>query len=425
MKRRAKLILCMLMMVCMMTGCASPAGNGAEGAITPTGTELVEMTQIPQPEKAETPTPQPEAELTPTPIPAGDETEKAEVTVVTPFVPEAAGNAVVLADLTGAAPIYIDAEGPAFAGLRLIADAIAGDIEAITGIRPAVTNTEPEQGVMIIAGLVDEEIITKEGLSWEISASGDSFKSDDFERYQIQVKKDGEKTKIIVAGADKRGTIYGMFHITQDLCGVSPWIWWADAKPAHQDVLAFEAEELETTSKRPSVNYRGFFLNDENPALDGFADSHFGGLNYMFYSHVFELMLRLKGNYLWPAMWSNSFNTDGTEGVIGQFKIMEQDYHYMLNGVMHIDSNPADINEYFSVNTNMLYGEKVPEERGGTEDTSSLQRLVFRTLTARAISPRRTLLHTFSPRSSSCSIPLCPSLPRRSTSRFLATAKAS
>ena len=353
MKRRVKLVICILMVLCMMAGCGSPAGNGAEQSITPTGNETTaELTQIPVPEKTATPTPQPEAEVTPTAAPTEDETETA---VVAPFIPAVVEkNAVTIADTTGAAPIYIDAEGPAFAGLRLIADAIAGDIEAITGIRPAVTNTEPEQGIMIIAGLVDEEIITKEGLTWEIGASEDSFKSDDFERYQIQVKQDGAKTKIIIAGADKRGTIYGMFHITQDLCGVSPWIWWADAKPAHQDELVLGVAELETTSKRPSVNYRGFFLNDENPALDGFADSHFGGMNYMFYSHVFELMLRLKGNYLWPAMWSNSFNLDGTEGMIGQFKVMEKDYHYMLNGVMHIDSNPADINEYFAVNTNNL-----------------------------------------------------------------------
>ena len=125
------------------------------------------------------------------------------------FVPEnQSGDAVVLADQTGAAPVYIDANGPAFAGLRLIADAVAGDIEAVTGQKPVVVNVEPVQGVMIVAGLVNEEIITKEGLTWEIGPSNEDFKSDDFERYQIQVKQEGNKTKIIVAGADKRGTIY-------------------------------------------------------------------------------------------------------------------------------------------------------------------------------------------------------------------------
>ena len=313
MKRRVKRFLCVFMALCMMSGCAVPPDKETkEENITPTTKPVETVTPTAQPEKEATPTPQP-ADPTETPEPT-----PAQVTAS--FVPKNQGDAVVLADKTGAAPIYIDAAGPAFAGLRLIADAVAGDIEAVTGQKPVVVNVEPTEGIMIIAGLVDEEIITKEGLSWEISASNDSFKSEHFERYQIQVKKDGDKTKVIVAGADKRGTIYGLFHITQDLCGVSPWIWWADAKPAHQDMLSFDKAALEVTSKRPSVNYRGFFLNDENPALDGFADSHFGGLNYMFYSHVFELMLRLKGNYLWPAMWSNSFNVDGMEGVIGQFK---------------------------------------------------------------------------------------------------------
>ena len=361
MKRRVKRFLCVFMALCMMSGCAVPPDKETkEENITPTTKPVETVTPTAQPEKEATPTPQP-ADPTETPEPT-----PAQVTAS--FVPKNQGDAVVLADKTGAAPIYIDAAGPAFAGLRLIADAVAGDIEAVTGQKPVVVNVEPTEGIMIIAGLVDEEIITKEGLSWEISASNDSFKSEHFERYQIQVKKDGDKTKVIVAGADKRGTIYGLFHITQDLCGVSPWIWWADAKPAHQDMLSFDKAALEVTSKRPSVNYRGFFLNDENPALDGFADSHFGGLNYMFYSHVFELMLRLKGNYLWPAMWSNSFNVDGMEGVIGQFKELEKEYHYMLNGVMNIDSYPNDVNEYRVQNINRLYGEKIDPVKGGTED---------------------------------------------------------
>lgn len=271
---------------------------------------------------------------------------------------------IVLADASGAAPIYIDASGPAYDGLSLIAEAVAGDIEAVTGQTPAIVNEEPASGVMIVAGLVNEPLITDLGLSWEISASNDDFKSEQWERYQIQVKEDGGKTMVVVAGSDKLGTIYGLFHITQDLCGVSPWIWWADAKPAHQDTLSFTAAELETTSERPSVSFRGFFLNDENPVLDGFADSHFGGLNYMFYDHVFELMLRLKGNYLWPAMWSNNFNLDGMEGVTGEFAELEKDYHYKLGGVMYVDQHPEDPDESGIVDINALGGEKIDNGTG-------------------------------------------------------------
>ena len=284
----------------------------------------------------------------------------------------AAEDAIVLADSRSAVPIYIDRDSDDYDGLSLVSLAVAGDFEALTGSRSKVYAVataseaqnlvlEPEikdnivnkigsEAVVIIAGTVNDKLIRDLGLTWDITASGESFKAEDFERYQIQVVEAGGQKRIIVAGADKRGTSYGLFHITQDLAGISPWIWWADATPAKVDKVAFTAEELETVSKRPSVNYRGFFFNDENPNLDGFADAHFGGLNYMFYNHVFELMLRLKGNFLWPAMWSNSFNADGVEGIAnantaygnvkngtGKFAKLEQEYHYLLGGAMYVD----------------------------------------------------------------------------------------
>ena len=220
---------------------------------------------------------------------------------------------IILADSTtgAAASIYIDANGPEYDGLSLIAEAVADDICAITDVEPEVTTEAPTSGVTIMAGVVDEDIIKNEGLSWDIAPSGEDIKSEDWERYQIQVKTDGDLTKIIVAGADKRGTIYGLFHITQDLCGVSPWIWWADALPAHSDRIVFTEDELETVSVRPSVNYRGIFLNNEAPSLSSYVSERFGSYNYLFYANVCELMLRLKGNYLWPAMWGNAFCLEG------------------------------------------------------------------------------------------------------------------
>lgn len=270
---------------------------------------------------------------------------KAEVTYMKPTdnSPE-----IVLASQESAAPIYIDKSGSAYDGLSLIAEAVADDIEALTGTRPEIVETEPVSGVYIMAGVVDDELIQSQGIEWAISPSNGDFKSEQWERYQIKVKNEGNKTKIIVAGSDKRGTIYGLFHITQDIFGVSPWIWWADIQPVHQDSLVATVAELETVSKRPSVNFRGFFMNDENPCLNGFADSHFGGLNYMFYDEIFKLILRLKGNYMWPAMWSNNFSNDGMEGVKGKFAELEKQYHYKLGGLMYVDQ-PG--NENASINT--------------------------------------------------------------------------
>ncbi len=266
------------------------------------------------------------------------------------------------------AKIYISEADPNYDGISLIAEAAADDIEAVTGKRPEVVTTEPESGVVIVAGTVDADIITAEGLTWDIASSGGSFKDDNWERYQIQVKQNADKTKIVIAGADKRGTIYGLFHITQDLCGVSPWIYWADTVPVQKNELTFTKAELETVSKRASVNYRGIFLNDENPSLDGYADSHFGGLNYMFYDEVFELMLRLKANYLWPAMWTNNFNLDGMEGVTGTFADLEKEYHAKLGGLMYVDTHPEDPNETGIVDINALGGNKIDNGVGYMQD---------------------------------------------------------
>lgn len=115
---------------------------------------------------------------------------------------------------------------------------------------------------------------------------------------------------LIVAGSDKRGTIYGIYEISQRI-GVSPWYWWADAPVRHQDELYWSAGRFVQPS--PMVKYRGIFINDEWPSFGEWATEHFGGVNSKMYARMFELLLRLKANYLWPAMWATAFNEDDTE----------------------------------------------------------------------------------------------------------------
>ena len=118
-----------------------------------------------------------------------------------------------------------------------------------------------------------------------------------------------EKPALIIAGSDKRGTIYGLFHISE-LLGVSPLVDWAGVLPAHKDKVVL-TEKDNFVSKEPSVKYRGFFINDEWPAFGNWTMHNYGGFNAKMYEHVFELLLRMKGNYLWPAMWSARFSEDG------------------------------------------------------------------------------------------------------------------
>ncbi|MDE7299458.1 MAG: glycosyl hydrolase 115 family protein, partial [Lachnospiraceae bacterium] len=121
------------------------------------------------------------------------------------------------------------------------------------------------------------------------------------------------KGLLVIAGSDKRGTIYGMFCISEKI-GVSPWVFWADAVPKRRKEIVF-GEEICTVSKEPSVKYRGFFINDEQPCFGNWAKEKYGSVKPgpELYRHIFELLLRLKGNYLWPAMWRSDFTLDHLE----------------------------------------------------------------------------------------------------------------
>jgi len=118
---------------------------------------------------------------------------------------------------------------------------------------------------------------------------------------------EGIERAYVIAGSDKRGTIYGIYTLSAQI-GVSPWYWWADVPiQPHEEIYLLPGRHV---IKEPAVKYRGIFLNDEAPALTGWANEKFGGLNHRFYEKVFDLILRLKGNYLWPAMWGKAFNDD-------------------------------------------------------------------------------------------------------------------
>jgi hypothetical protein len=117
----------------------------------------------------------------------------------------------------------------------------------------------------------------------------------------------GVSTALVIAGSDKRGTIYGIYELSQQV-GVSPWYWWADVPVRQQPTLFVKAGPH--VLGPPAVRYRGIFLNDESPALTRWVRRQFGDYNHRFYTNVFELLLRLKANYLWPAMWNNCFNDD-------------------------------------------------------------------------------------------------------------------
>lgn len=211
-----------------------------------------------------------------------------------------------------AASVYIDPNGADYDGLSLVAKSFAEDVRLVTGVVPEiVTESKMLTDTAVIFGSIgNNEIIDSLIADGVIDVSDIKGK---WECYKIQVVKEpaeGIEQAVVVVGSDKRGTIYGIYHISE-LIGVSPWVYWADVPPVKREQLVLSEDILSVTSKEPSVKYRGIFLNNEWPSLGSWVNNTFGGFNEGFYSKVFELILRLKGNYLWPAMWSASFSTDG------------------------------------------------------------------------------------------------------------------
>lgn len=122
---------------------------------------------------------------------------------------------------------------------------------------------------------------------------------------QYIITNDGDN--VVIIGSDKRGTIYGIYELSRQI-GVSPWYWWADAPIAKHDNIYMTPGTY--TDGEPAVKYRGIFINDEWPSFGGWCQNHFGGVNSKMYATIFELLLRLKANYMWPAMWASAFNED-------------------------------------------------------------------------------------------------------------------
>lgn len=118
--------------------------------------------------------------------------------------------------------------------------------------------------------------------------------------------------QLVIAGSDRRGTIYGIYELSQQM-GVSPWYDWADVPVEHHDSI-FVNKGIYTDGE-PAVRYRGIFLNDEAPCLTSWVKNTYGTDygDHRFYQRVFELVLRLRGNMMWPAMWGWAFYADDAE----------------------------------------------------------------------------------------------------------------
>ena len=206
-----------------------------------------------------------------------------------------------------AASIYVDAND--YPGVIRAAHDLQSDIARVTGDASTVEFGKSVLGSnVIIVGTIGKSPLIDQLIHSRIINI--SRISNQWESFLIQVVPrplPGVASGLVIAGGDKRGTIYGIYDVSEQI-GVSPWYWWADVPVQHKDALFVKAGVY--VQGPPAVKYRGMFLNDEAPSLTGWVTEKFGNYNHQFYEKVFELLLRLKANYLWPAMWNNAFNED-------------------------------------------------------------------------------------------------------------------
>ncbi|MEU1439124.1 glycosyl hydrolase 115 family protein [Streptomyces sp. NPDC005786] len=215
-----------------------------------------------------------------------------------------------------AAPILVSDQD--WAGVVRVAGDLQSDIERVTGVRPTLSHGPRPQGREItIIGTVGRSPLI-DGLIARGKLDVSTIRGTWETSLQTVVDKPlpGVDRAFVIAGSDQRGTIFGTYDVSRGI-GVSPWYWWDDVAPVQRNEI--HVLPGRHTQGTPAVKYRGFFINDENPALGTWAPAFFGpgkapgfenGFNADFYARIFEVMLRLKANYLWPAVWGRAFAED-------------------------------------------------------------------------------------------------------------------
>ena len=190
--------------------------------------------------------------------------------------------------------IYVDEND--YAGVLHAVENLKDDIKTVTNVD--VNGASDFQSADIIVGTIGKSAVIDELIANnEINVSKIE---NQWEAFTVQ----NVNGKLVIVGADKRGTIYGIYDFSEKM-GVSPWNWWADVKPTHSDSIYVTLPNGGYTEGASSVKYRGIFINQEwnlynwSKSLDKNGET---GMNTATYEKIFDLLLRLKANYMWPAM---------------------------------------------------------------------------------------------------------------------------
>ncbi|PTX91573.1 glycosyl hydrolase 115 family protein [Opitutus sp. ER46] len=234
-----------------------------------------------------------------------------------------AEGAFALATTDATAGIVVAAED--WPGVIRVARDLQADIRRVTTRTPTLTVGAPTSasGDVVLVGTLGRAAWIDELVrAGKLDVSPIRGRWESWVRQVIEQPFPGVARALVIVGSDKRGAIYGTYDLSAQI-GVSPWYWWADVTPDRHDALYVAPPRF--VQGPPAVRYRGIFLNDEAPALTNWVRAKYGDApvrdkppvppgiaNYgrEFYATIFEVLLRLRGNYLWPAMWDNAFNED-------------------------------------------------------------------------------------------------------------------
>jgi hypothetical protein len=272
------------------------------------------------------------------------------------------------------ASIAVDSKD--LAAVKLAAGLLAGDIERVSGGQPLVVD-KPGATTAIIAGtLGHSELIDGLVVAGKLRESGRVKGKWETTLWQVVDRPfPGVSRALVIVGSDRRGTAYGLLRVSEAI-GVSPWYWWADVPVTHRERLAVKLT-AESLVDQPAVKYRGIFINDEDWGMNQWAkktfDPQFGSIGPKTYEKVFELMLRLRLNYIWPAMHevSAEFASAPQNAVLAdQYGIVAGSSHCepMLSNNVHWDEQKQGRWNY-SLNHDVIhsYWEDMVKARANTE----------------------------------------------------------
>ncbi|OQB29058.1 MAG: hypothetical protein BWY08_02179 [Bacteroidetes bacterium ADurb.Bin174] len=190
--------------------------------------------------------------------------------------------------------------------VKIVVQAFSSDVAMITGARPAVKTVMDSNPSVIVGTLGKSSLIDQLAQNGKINKVRLEGKWETFSISVVDNPLSGMSRALVIAGSDPRGTAFGVFELSR-MMGVSPWVWWADVIPESRSAIYVSGSDA---FGPPSVKYRGMFINDEDWAMQPWAaknidktiNSGRGDIGPRTYEKIFELMLRTKSNYLWPAM---------------------------------------------------------------------------------------------------------------------------